>query len=357
MIRLLAELDDAAQQARFTATPLASLPAPVEVTLDGVTLARLPAGDAGAQTLALPFEALRDIRRGDIAPRTEGAPLPPDALQCEGAFFEALSLPDPARFYEKVQINHTRYASPLLLEVGARCAHERFAQDPLARAAALTILAHRHIERLVPEPAPTEAARIAWLLQQARPIVIRAWRRLPAHVPNAPRPTWQEVRWAVSLATVAGLLHMAGRNYSAAREMFALPRHCLHHVALSKVSALNMVSCCFLHGVLCHMLGDAQAARGSLETGIEGVKPVVRAQDLMTNVWTIGDVVNVLRVARQCFIARERLGLVPPTEGSVPELDAGAVFTLDELVGHVPVMARNGLVPRLRNHIRRHGGQ
>lgn len=357
MIRLLAEVDDVAQEARFTATPLAPLPAPAEVTLDGVTLARLPAGDAGAQTLVLPFEALRDIHRGELAARSAGAPLPPGALRPEGDFFEALALPDAARFYQKVQINHTRYASPLLLEVGARCAHERFAQDPLARAAALTVLAHRHLERLTPEPAPAEAARIAWLLQQARPLVITAWRRLPAHVPNAPRPTWQEVRWAVSLATVAGLLQMAGRNYSAAREMFALPRHCLHHVGLSKVSALNMVTCCFLHGVLSHMLGEAEAARASLEAGIEGVKPVVRAQDLMTNVWTIGDVVNVLRIARQCFLARERLGLVPPAEGAGARPDAGAVFTLDELAGHLPVMARKGLVPRLRNHIRRHGGQ
>lgn len=356
MIRLLAQLDDAAEEVRFTATPDAPLPAPLEVTLDGVTLARIPAGEVQVPSLVLPFEALRDISRGELVPWRDGAPLPPATLCPEGEFFEALSLPDAARFHAKVQLNHSRYASRLLLELGARCAHERFADDPLTRAAALTILAHRHIERLSRERSPAEAARIAWLLARARPLVEQARRRLPAHVPDAPRPAWQEVRWSVSLATVAGLLHMVEGNYAAARDMFALPRHCLHHVGLSKVSALNMLSGCFLHGVLSHMLGDSDGALASLEAGIEGVKPVVQAQDLMANVWVIGDLVNVLRVARQCFIARARLGLVP-VAGAEPQLDAGSVLTLDELAGPLPVMARQGLVPRLREHILRHGGK
>lgn len=356
MIRLLAQLDDTAEEVRFTATPDAPLPAPVEVTLDGMTLARIPAGDVPVPDLVLPFEALRDIARGELVLRRYGLPMPPGALRAEGEFFEALALPDAATFHAKVQLNHSRYASRLLLELGARAAHERFADDPLTRMAALTILAHRHIERLSGDRGPAEEARIAWLLARARPLVEEARRRLPAHVPDAPRPAWQEVRWSVSLATVAGLLHLAGGNYAAARDMFALPRHCLHHVALSKVSALNMVSGCFLHGVLSHMLGDPDAARASLEAGIEGVKPVVQAQDLMANVWVIGDLVNVLRIARQCFIARARLGLVPPA-GPEPQIDAGSVLTLDELAGPLPVMARQGLVPRLREHIRRHDGR
>ncbi|WP_191084313.1 hypothetical protein [Roseococcus microcysteis] len=357
MIRLLAQLDDSAQEARFTATPDKALPAPVEVTLDGVVLARIPAGDPGAQTLVLPFEALRDISRGELAFRPGGAPPPPGALRPEGEFFEALALPDAATFFQKVQLNHSRYASPLLLELGARCAHERFTHDPLTRAAALAILGHRHIERLGTQRAPAEEARIAWLLERARPLMAEAWRRLPAHVPDPPRLAWQEVRWSVSLATVAGLLHMAGGDYAAAREMFALPRHCLHHAALSKVSALNMVSGCFLHGVLSHMLGDPDAARASLEAGIEGVKPVVQAQDLMANIWVIGDQVNVMRIARQCFIARSRLGLVPPDAGPEPRLGAAAVLTLDELAVPLPAMARKGLVPRLQEHILRHSRQ
>lgn len=355
MIRLLAQVDDATQVVRFTATPDAPPPMPLEVTLDGVTLARIPAGAVEVPALVLPFEALRDISRGELVLRRDGQPLPPGALRPEGEFFEALSLPDAARFHAKVQLNHSRYASRLLLELGARCAHERFTDDALTRAAALTILAHRHIERLGPDRSPAEAARIAWLLERARPLVEEAWRRLPAHVPDAPRPTWQEVRWSVSLATVAGLLHMAAGDYAAARDMFALPRHCLHHVGQSKVSALNMVSGCFLHGVLSHMLDEPEAARASLEAGIQGVKPVVQAQDLMANVWVIGDLVNVLRVARQCFIARGRLGLAPPA-GPDPQLDQGSVLTLDELAGPLPVMARQGLVPRLREHIQRHSG-
>lgn len=356
MIRLLARLDDTAQEVRFTATPETPQDAALDVTLDDVILARIPARDGRAQHLTLPYEALRDITRGELALRRDGAPLPPGALRAEGDFFEALALPDAATFYAKLQLNHSRYASHLLLELGARSAHERFTDDPLTRAAALTILAHRYIERLVPQRSPAEEARIDWLLTRARPLVASAWRRLPAHVPNAPRPAWQDVRWSISLATVAGLLHLVRGNYSAARDMYALPRHCMHHVALSKVSALNMVSGCFLHGVLCHILGDPDAARVSLEAGIEGVNAAVQAQDLMANVWVIGDLVNVMRIARQCHIARVRLGLLP-TEGATPPLEPSSVLDLNEIAGPIAVLARQGLVPRLRNHLLRHSGK
>ncbi len=355
MMHLLAELDDAAEAARFTATRIGP-PAPaLEVTVDGVGLAGLLPGETGPAVRHLPFEALRGINSGTLMLRADGLPVPPGTLATEGAFFEAIALPDAGRFLEKVQLNHSRYASRLLLELGARCAHGRFRDDALTQAAALTILGHRHIERLSARPGPVEAARIQWLLEQAGPLVAQARARLgPAGIPA--RPDWRDVRWSVSLATVCGYLHMVRGDDAAAREMFALPRHCLHHVGLSKVSALNMVVGCFLHGVLSHMLDEPEAARDSLLAGIEGVKPAVQAQDLTANVWVVGDLINVLRVARQCFIARTRLGLAPAA-GAEPMLDAGSVLTLAEVAGPLPGLVQQGLVPRLQAHILRHGGR
>jgi len=361
MMRLVARVEDSAQLVRFTATRTGDAAPRLEALADGVPLAALPAGASGPVTQEVGFEALRDLTAGQLALRVDGAPATPGGMLPEGEFFEALQLPDAARFFAKVQLHHSRYASPLLLELGAKLAHERFAGDALTRAAALTILGHRHIERLAPERGPAEAARIAWLLERARPLVAGARKRLAPGAPRpgeppTPRPAWQDVRWHVSLATVAGHLYMAQGNYAAARDMYALPRHSLHWVGLSKVSALNMVTGCFLHGVTSHILGDAEAARASLEAGIGGVKPAVQAQDLMANVWVVGDLINVLRVARQCFIARVRLGLLPEA-GAEPLVDEGSVLTLDELPAPLPALARGGLLPRLRNHLLRHGGR
>lgn len=356
MMRLRAEVDEAAAAVRFTATPMGEVPAPMEVEVDGLRIAQVPPADARPHALALPFEALRAITAGRVVLRLGGQPAPEGALHTEGEFFEALSLPDPARFHEKVQLNHSRYASRLLLELGARAAHERFAQDPVTRAAALTILGHRHIERLAAPRSPAEEARIGWLLARAAPLAEEALARLAPGATATARPDWQDVRWNVSLATVAGYLHLARGEVAAARGMFALPRSTLHLVGLSKVSALNMIVGCFLHGVLSHMQGDARAARDSLEAGIEGVKPVVQAQNLLANVWVTGDLVNVMRVARQCYIARARLGLAPAA-GPEPLLDAGSVLTLQEITGPLPALSRGGLVPALQAHILRHGGR
>jgi hypothetical protein len=361
MMHLAAEVDEAAGTVRFTATRTAGATeaaARLEAAVDGIGLATLAPGEAGPVTRDLPFEALRAISAGQVTLQVDGAPAEPGALATEGTFFEAIALPDAARFHEKAQLHPSRDASPLLLELAARCAHDRFPRDAVTRAAALTILAHRHIERLQPRRSPEEEARIHWLLARAQPLVAQAGARFGATAPaDAPPPAWQDVRWAVSLAMVAGHLHMARGEYAAARDLFALPRHCVQHVGRAKVSALNMVVGCFLHGVLSHILGDEEAARDSLDAGIQGVRPMVEAQDVTDTVWVIGDLIDVMRVARQCAIARVRLGLVPPGTGPAAAAERDAVFTLAEVHGPLAGLVARGLLPRLRNHILRHGGR
>ena len=117
-----------------------------------------------------------------------------------------------------------------------------------------------------------------------------------------------------------------------------------------------MVVGCFMHGVLSHILGDVDTARDSLEAGIESVKPAVQAQNLMENVWVIGDLVNVMRVARQCFIARALFGLAPEIILE-PVLDDRSILTLLDITGPLQGLLHQGLVPKLQDHILKHGGR
>jgi hypothetical protein len=86
------------------------------------------------------------------------------------------------------------------------------------------------------------------------------------------------------------------------------------------------------------------------------VKPAVAARDIIADA-QVGDLINVMRVVRQCFIARVRLGLVPATGRSEPIVDARSVLTLAEVTGPLAGRVRQGLVPRLQNHILRHSGR
>ena len=174
MMHLSVDIDDASETVRFTATAAVPPTARLEVFVDGVSLATIGPGDSGPSVQRLSFEALRTITVGQLELLENGASIPTGVIATDGDFFEALTLPDPESFHVKLQLNHSRYQSRLLLELGARCAYERFKDDPLTRAAALTILGHRYIERLMPQRTPAEEARIRWLLDHACPLVSRA---------------------------------------------------------------------------------------------------------------------------------------------------------------------------------------
>ena len=121
-------------------------------------------------------------------------------------------------------------------------------------------------------------------------------------------------------------------------------------VSVARVSALNIVNGCFVHGLLSHVLGRSDVARASLTTGVESVPALVAAQDLMENVWVMGDLMNVMRSARQCFIALVRLKLVPaqsPTTG--PVIDNSGQMLVSDVVGplHGILLAgRSALIAR-----------
>ncbi|MBP0444169.1 hypothetical protein J8J14_05205 [Roseomonas sp. SSH11] len=272
----------------------------------------------------------------------------------QGDFFEALAV-SPASFLDRVQLHHSRFRSRHLLELAA---HSFYLNHPDAefvlRAASLTILSHRYLEKPADSLDGDETARVAWLLAEAGPVTAAGAALVKAAEDAGARVDWRHVRWTVSLATVAAHLSLYDESYEQALSFFELATRHTHLVHYAKVSALNLVICAFAEGLLAHMLGRNEHALAALTRGVEAVKPIVQAQNLMENVWVLGDLQNVLKASRQCYIALIRLGL-KEARVSPPVIDENMQIELGEVRSPLQKIVLAGRVPALAAHLARHG--
>ncbi|MBP0491487.1 hypothetical protein [Roseomonas indoligenes] len=272
-----------------------------------------------------------------------------------GPFFEAVRVA-PEDFLDKVQLHHSRFRSGHLLELAAHGFYLRHPETEFVlRGAALTILSHRYLERPPDSLLPQETARVAWLLGEAGPAVAEGAALVHAAEAEDRRVDWRHVRWTVSLATVAAHLSLYDESYPQALLFFEMATRHTHLVHYAKVSALNLVICAFAEGVIAHLLGQPDQARAALVRGVEAVKPIVQAQNLMENVWVLGDLQNVLRASRQCYIALLRLELIP-LRASPPMIDPSMQIEVGEVRSPLQRIMMAERVPALAAHLARHGG-
>jgi hypothetical protein len=303
---------------------------------------------------SLSIEELRQLDRFDITIRDDSGTEVSDGLEhmFTGAFFDAVSIDTPQDFFAKVQLNHSRFSSPVVLEIAARAAFARFAGNYCVEAAALTIVAHRFLERPVAS-LKGQDQHINWLLDRSAALLERGEARLN----GVKTPDWEVARWTISLATVAGYLALIGDRYVRAEGFFAIPVRYVDLVRLARVSALNIVTGCFVHGLLSHIQGRNDAATASFTTGVQSLPALVAAQDLMENVWVIGDLMNVMRAARQCYIALVRLKLIPATgTGGAALMDANTQILVSDVTGPLHAILLAGRSPLMARAVAASGG-
>ena len=270
-----------------------------------------------------------------------------------GEILEAISLADEGRFFEKIQVHHSRYQDPLVLMVGAKAGFERFS-DYRTRAAALTVLSHRLLERDPRSFSEGDRRLVAWICEQGREMVRHGLAAIAnpnqAAIPDKWR--WAYVRWTVSLASVCAQLSLCRDDLVGARDFYAAAAGQLPNVGLAPVSSLNLVNACLMLGLLLATEGDDIGARQALERGVRAFQDCVAVQDVMANVWVVGDMVNVARASRMCFITLGRLGLL--TRGPEPKLNNEVdVLAIDDIQSNVGSILAAGCSPKLLASIRR----
>jgi len=330
----------------------------VSLLLGEWPLARLTLGEAGPVKAPLDLRIL--ARREDyvLHIRDETGAALDDAADwsLKGEFFEALRV-SPENFLDKVQLHHSRFRSAPILEMAA---HAFYLNHPEAefvlRAAALTILSHRYLEKPADSLSEAETARVAWILDEAGTAVPEGAALVRAAEEAGSKVDWRHVRWTVSLATVAAHLSLYDESYEPALSFFELAVRHTHLVHYAKVSALNLVICAFAGGIVAHMLGKGEQAKTLLVQGVESVKPIVQAQDLMENVWVLGDLQNVLRAARQSYIALVRMKVIE-TRVSPPVIDDNAQIETGQVKSPLQKIILSGRVPRLQAHLAEYGAR
>lgn len=296
--------------------------------------------------------SLKDLRVGVVG--AHGRALAPNVMvRFAGDTFKALALDTPDAFHALIQLNHSRFTSPVLLELGAWAAVLRFPDDFVVRNAGLVVMAHRILERPFDTLQQPDFDRANSIVQMALEDIVLG-EALIAEGGNA--PDWRYVRWTVSLATVAGYLALLNNRYTDAATLFAVNVRQVPNVRFAKVSALNLVLGCFTHGLLMSAFGMREGARDSFSTGLEAVKPVVEAQNLFENVWVIGDLMNVMGAARQCFIALVRLKL-RQFDPSQPVIDPGQNIDTGLLKGPLRIILNAGHAPLVADHLATSGGR
>lgn len=356
-----AGIDDAADQARIVLTarrvPQGDVGRPIRVLLGGVELLRTALPEPGEMVEGLvSAEALKALASFGVELRdADDQPMDASGLVLRGQLFEALSLSSDA-FFEKVQLHHTRYRSKHLLEIAARVTYLRHPRDFVVRASALTIMAHRYLERPGAAVNDAEAERIGWLRDEAERVVPEGSALIAAAQATHGKIDWRHVRWTISLATVAGYLCLYDESYRRALEFFRAAGKHTSLVGVARVSALNLVTTAFAGGLIAHMLDLRDEARSTLVRGVESVKDSVAAQNLLENVWVLGDLQNVLKAARQCYVALLRLGLIE-LRASPPMIDDATQILTSEVRGPLRGMVVGGRVPTLARHLTQFGGK
>ncbi len=218
--------------------------------------------------------------------------------------FEAAAITDVGDFLVRVQDNHTKFPSPDVLTIGAKSFYGKIDSIEL-KAACLTILFHRVIwqDRL----SEADIGFLRWLVGQSRKILRDCRQQL-----KAAAPTWELVRWTVSLATTAGHGALVNNDPDAARDFYAIAGGQLPNLKISAVSGLNVINGCFFSGLLAAVGGNMEMARKQLRNAVNGLRHMVDAQDLLANIWVTGDILDAGRTSRQAVIALVRLGLAEP---------------------------------------------
>ncbi|MFH5924986.1 hypothetical protein [Roseomonas xinghualingensis] len=330
----------------------------VSLRLGGLELLHAPASSGQQARVRIDLAALRRPEDYALHLRVEAGNGVPNEAESDlrGEFFDALRI-SPGDFLDKVQLHHSRFRSQHLLELAA---HGFYLRHPEAefvlRAAALTILGHRYLEKPPDSLKPAEQERVAWLLGEARRVSQEGAVLIQQAEADGAPVDWRHVRWTVSLATVAAHLSLYEESYEEALSFLDLATRHTHLVGYAKVSALNFVICAFAEGAIAHLLGRHDLARTALTRGVEAVKPIVQAQNLMENVWVLGDLQNVLRAARQCYIALLRLRILeaqvsPPVIEDTMQIDTG------EVISPLHRIMLSGRIPALARHLAAHGGR
>jgi hypothetical protein len=288
----------------------------------------------GDRTAPMPIAALRRLDDYTIVASRAGEALTADQIALEGDVFEALTLASREAFLAKVQLHHSRYKSTALLALAARASFLRN-DDFVVKAASLTIIAHRVLEKPPTALTADDAEDRSWILARADEIVQAGVSALSRDLKG-----WQIVRWTVSLATVAGYLSLLAEDMTAAYRFFHVVAERRDKVALSKVSAQNIANGCFVAGLLALSRAELDEAERLLSAGVVFFKDAVAPQNVLENVWVIGDLLNVGRASRQCFIALERAGFLPAK--ATPRIDTGMLVMAKEIKGPLAAILAAG---------------
>ncbi|MDB5686451.1 MAG: hypothetical protein JWR77_1040, partial [Rhizorhabdus sp.] len=232
----------------------------------------------------------------------ESAEIAPDQL--EGDPFTAINIASKGEFLVQIQNNHTKYASPDVLMLGAKSFYYR-TDSPELKAACLTIMFHRLIWLDPAELAEADFEYLRWLVSQGMTTLTLLQRQLTA----AP-PTKEGVRWTISLATVAGHAAFVSNDPVQAKALYAIAGDQSVNLAVSPVSGMNVIHGSLFSGLLEAATGDMEMADKQLRAAISGLRSMVEAHNLLANIWVIGDIADAALSLRQAMIAMVRLGLV-----------------------------------------------
>ncbi|MBB3897872.1 hypothetical protein [Roseococcus suduntuyensis] len=279
--------------------------------------------------------------------RPDDAPVETAVTVCHGTgeVMEAMTLPDEDAFFERIQLHHSRFRDPRLLVLGARASFPHLTSFE-ARCAALTVVAHRLLEANPAEPPSNFASALAdWVMAEGDMLAKEGAARLA----QTQQAAWSDVRWTVSLATVCALLSLRRDDIEGAHRHFGIAADQTHHVSVAPVSALNLVNACLFKGLMLAMDGRMDDAREHLERGVKAFPPCVAAQDVMLNVWVIGDLINVAHASRLCFIALARCGLLPV--GDVPKVNENSKLELGSAKSPVARILAAGHARRLAEFV------
>jgi hypothetical protein len=239
-----------------------------------------------------------------------------------GDLFEATRIDTEHEFLHRIQNNHTKFASPDVLMIGAKSYYHRSGSIEL-QAACLTIMFHRLIWKEPKRIGKEDTSFIRWLVGQSRSLLKTCRTEL-----KTKPPSWSLVRWMVSLATVAGHGALINGDSIIARDCYAIAGSQTNNLKISPVSGLNVINGCFFSGLLAAATGNMEMAGKQLRNAVNGLRAMVHAQDLLANIWVTGDILDAGRTSRQAMIALVRLGLLDhrnePMIGPAHQLDLKA---------------------------------
>lgn len=270
-------------------------------------------------------------------------------FELRGDLARVLAVSDEGSFSRILQIPTSRVKERLALFLGALVNLDRFAGTE-TEFACRTILIHRMLE----EPALVNHFDANKQLD----VFLASSAKLLASYPMFVLDTaiWSTVRWCCSLSMVIGYLQLARENYEGAYKCFNYSASCLPHVSRSKVSALNVIQASFFSGLIGAYLNKAGEAEHWLKQAVLGLQQVVASQDLMDNVWVVGDLINVAKVSRHAYIALGLLGFVSNSP-EVTRIDTKSKVSLGVVDGPMLNLVHAGRMPKFTAYISQVNGE